>query len=193
MTALNIELLNQELRSSNEMAFKKLFSITYPRLIGYANLFMHDNELARDIVQDTFILFWEKRKNLKDYPPAERLLFIMLKNNCLRYIRDNKFFQSTVSIDQNNIDSIEGLQLLFEFDFLDQEGGIEDYFWVSLLKQLNNLPEKRKEVFIQCKINGHTQQDVALELGISVKAVEKHLSLAKKQLQVLLSEIPYQF
>lgn len=186
----NIDELNSELRAGSEYAFKTLFGLTYPRLICYANMFMQDKELSKDIVQDTFVKFWEKRKNLKDYPPAERLLFVMLKNNCLRYLRDNKFFRTQVSIDQHEIDAFEEVQSLFEFDFLDVESGIEDYFWITLLNQLNNLPKKRREVFIQCKINGYTQQEVAKELGISVKAVEKHLFLAKKQLQVLLSEVP---
>lgn len=120
----NIDELNSELRAGSEYAFKTLFGLTYPRLICYANMFMQDKELSKDIVQDTFVKFWEKRKNLKDYPPAERLLFVMLKNNCLRYLRDNKFFRTQVSIDQHEIDAFEEVQSLFEFDFLDVESGI---------------------------------------------------------------------
>ena len=40
-----------------------------------------------------------------------------------------------------------------------------------------------KYVFIKCKIDGIKQKIVAEELGISIKAVEKHISKAKKLLR----------
>ncbi|MCK5730235.1 MAG: hypothetical protein KAH68_04135 [Draconibacterium sp.] len=37
-----------------------------------------------------------------------------------------------------------------------------------------------KEVFIKCKIEGRKQKEVAKDLGISLKMVEKHISKSKQ-------------
>ena len=51
--------------------------------------------------------------------------------------------------------------------------------------------EKRKLVFIKAKIEGKKNKEVAEELGISVKAVEKHLHQAKDQIrQEMLLKFP---
>jgi len=184
----SLDNFNLKLKAGNEEAYKSLFTLFYPRMVSYANIFVKDNELARDIAQDTFVCFWEKRKNLQEYPPAEKLLFTILRNNCLKFIRDDKFFQSTVSVDNNHWEEI---QHFFRIDFFDPEEEIlEDVFLSFLETYINELPAKRKEIFVKCKLHGQSQKQIACELGISLKTVEKHLACAKKQLQELFPDIP---
>jgi RNA polymerase sigma-70 factor, ECF subfamily len=48
-----------------------------------------------------------------------------------------------------------------------------------------------KAVFIKCKIEGRKQKEVAEELGISLKMVEKHISGAKYRIkEKLLKQYP---
>jgi RNA polymerase sigma-70 factor (ECF subfamily) len=53
----------------------------------------------------------------------------------------------------------------------------------AIRESVDQLPEKRKIVFIRAKVEGKKNREVADELGISVKAVEKHLHLAKEQIR----------
>jgi RNA polymerase sigma-70 factor (ECF subfamily) len=48
-----------------------------------------------------------------------------------------------------------------------------------------------KVVFVKCKLEGKKQTEVAAELGISIKMVEKQISKAKKQIrEQLLKKYP---
>lgn len=46
-----------------------------------------------------------------------------------------------------------------------------------LIRAIDALPERCREVFVLHKIHGLPQQDVATHLGLSIKTVEKHLRL----------------
>ncbi|KTR84442.1 RNA polymerase sigma factor [uncultured Novosphingobium sp.] len=51
--------------------------------------------------------------------------------------------------------------------------------------QLADLPERTAFVFRQYRVEGHSQKAIALELGISLSAVEKHLQRAYKAVLVI--------
>lgn len=157
--------------------------LLYLRLVNYCVLFIKDKDLAKDLVQDCFVKLWERRDDIKEDSSIEGLIFIMLRNKCFNYLRNSKL-SHMISLDSENI--VE-LQQLYQLDFMDKE---EELLEIRLARSINNglneLPLRRKEVFVKCKIEGKKQSVVAEELGISVKAVEKHLKLAKDQLKIVL-------
>lgn len=53
--------LLEEIKRGNEEAFVYLFKNYFPRLRGYAVRFIEDEEIVRDIIQECFLKFWEKR------------------------------------------------------------------------------------------------------------------------------------
>ncbi|MNE92117.1 RNA polymerase sigma factor [compost metagenome] len=54
----------------------------------------------------------------------------------------------------------------------------EKQFQVKLLKAIENLNEKQRIAFLMHRIDGKKYNEIALELNISVKAVEKRIHLA---------------
>ncbi len=60
---------------------------------------------------------------------------------------------------------------------------VTDYNRKIILSAINELPEKCKEIFIKCKINGLTYPKVADDLKISVKTVEAQMSIALRRLR----------
>ena len=54
--------LLEEIKRGNEEAFVYLFKNYFPRLRGYAIRFIEDEEIVRDIIQECFLKFWEKRE-----------------------------------------------------------------------------------------------------------------------------------
>jgi RNA polymerase sigma-70 factor (ECF subfamily) len=48
---------------------------------------------------------------------------------------------------------------------------------------VEELPEKMKFIYKKCKIEGRKQKEVAEELGVTVKAIEKHIAKAKNQIR----------
>lgn len=183
------EYLNQELKEGDPAAFEGLFKLTYARLFSYCKLFIHDSSQADDLIQECFLNLWEKYSLIKPGQSVESLLFVMLRHRCLNYLRDNKFLFS-----DTNIQSLteNDLQHLFELDFTGSESkSLEEELIDSIREEIEKLPEKRKQVFTKSKVEGLKNREVAEQLGISVKSVEKHLKLAKDQIRKeLLTKYP---
>jgi len=181
--------LNIRLQEGNPVAFEELFKQTFPRMIGYCRLFIKDQAQANDLVQECYVKLWEKRSTIKISQSVESLLFVMLRNKCLNYLRDQKlhdFEKDIESIKENE------LQHLYQLDFIGkEEKSVEERLIEAIQQSIEKLPEKRKLVFIKTKVEGKKNKEVAEELDISVKAVEKHLHQAKEQIrQEMLLKFP---
>lgn len=185
---INTQLI-KEIKTGNPDAFKELFRITYPRLKGYCRLFIRDSNQIEDILQESFIILWEKRTEIRLDKNLESYIFLIVRNRCLNLLKENKLkdgIMDPVFIPVNE------LQYLYQLDFLEkEEKSLEEQLIVSLQQAIDCLPDRMKEVFIKCKINGEKQDKVATELGISVKTVEMHISSAKQKItKQLLRQYP---
>ena len=173
--------LNIRLKEGNSAAYEELFKQTFPRLLGYCHLFIHDQAQANDLVQECFVRLWEKRQTIDPRQSVESLLFVMLRNRCLNHLRDQK--NDLIEKKLSNIEENE-LQHLYQLDFAGrEEKSLEEQLIEAIRESVEELPEKRRLVFIKTKIEGKRNKEVAEELGISVKAVEKHLHQAKEQIR----------
>jgi RNA polymerase sigma-70 factor (ECF subfamily) len=64
-----------------------------------------------------------------------------------------------------------------------EEKSLEEMLIQTFQQSVNGLPVKMREVFVKCKLEGKKQKEVAEELGISLKMVEKQIAKAKKQIR----------
>jgi len=178
-------LTKNELKLGNPEAFKEVFSILYPRLKGYCRLFIHNEDQIEDIIQESFITLWEKHESIKPDKSIESFVFVIVRNRCLNYLKKEKLTSNQVNLDNINI---EELQYLYHLDFVEkEEKSMEELLIESFQKAVNELPNKMKLVFTKCKIEGIRQKEVAKELGISLKMVEKHISKSKQQIRIKLA------
>lgn len=173
--------LIKDLANGDSDAFKNIFNLLYPRMMGYCKLFIHDSFQAEDLVQDCFIQLWNKRKKLDPERNINRLMFVMLHNHCLNFLRDNQLSNSSLKLKDHYINYS---QFLYQLDFIgEEEKSLEEQLQVSLQEAIDNLSVRQREVLIKTKIDGQSQKKVADELGITVKAIEKNISLAKKKIK----------
>lgn len=178
-----------ELKRGNPLVFKKVFSLLYPRLKGYCSLFILDKTRIDDIIQETFLSLWENKDSIQPQKSIESYVFVSVRNKCLNYLKQERLENN--NIDVENI-SISELQYLYQLDFnKKEERSLEEQLIDSLKIAIDELPDKMKTVFTLCKIEGKNQKQVAEELGISVKMVEKHISKAKQQIrEKLIRQLP---
>ncbi len=170
-----------ELKKGNPEAFKEIFRILYPRMKGYCSLFVKNRMDAEDIIQECFIILWEKRADIDVNRRIESFMFVILRNRCLNYLKSQNLNLRQIPVE--NV-KIEELQYLYQLDFIKrEEKSLEEQLISSFQEAVNDLPHRMKDVFVKCKIEGIKQKEVADELGISVKAVEKHISAAKEKIR----------
>ncbi len=177
--------LNMKLRDGDPAGYEKLYSLTSVRLKNYCKLFLKDVVLIEDIVQGAYVRLWERHSLIRPEKSVESLLFTVVRNQCLNYLRDEKLSSGNISIDKSEWSD---LQHLYQIDFSGvEEKNLEEQLFDALKDAISKLPERQSQILVRCKINGEKQQKVANEMGISLKAVEKSLAVSKQKLREILT------
>ncbi len=153
---------------------KKQFSVYYHnyyrQLCLHALHFMNDADEAEDVVQETFVSLWDKREHLKTIKSIKAYLYTAVRNNCLTKIRDAK---PTTSLEE-----------LPNQDFLSQDEQMERAeMEARIWKMIDELPERRREIFLMAKRDGMRYKDIAEQTGLTVKTVENHVLRAMQSLR----------
>lgn len=157
-------------------ALETLFKRFYKPLRAYAFRFVGDKDLSEDVVQDVFFELWKRRGSIRFEDAAVKsYLFRAVYTHALNAL--NKKPQ--------NVCSLEPVR---EADILDQY--VTSYMQNSeqslLLKELeeeimsyiNTLPPQCHKIFMLSRSYGLKNREIAEQLDISVKAVEKQISKA---------------
>lgn len=172
----NEKYLLEEIKNGNDLAFQFLFQSYYPRLRGYAARFVDDQEAVRDIIQESFLKFWEKRQ-LIEAISVSSLLFAMVRNACLNHL---KHLQIVEQHAMEHLATLDGKEELYYLDFnLSPEYSL---LYKELQEQvdvvINSLPSRCREVFIMSRFEKKKNREIAEALHISTTAVEKHIAKA---------------
>ena len=80
----------RKMRSGDMKAFERLFVSLYPGLCNIANHYLNNEMLSKDVAQDAFIKWWNKREDFRDFAAVKSFLYITIRNQCLNYIRDHR-------------------------------------------------------------------------------------------------------
>lgn len=167
-----------DLRSEDraELAFRRIFSIYYPRLHNFAMRFISDPDDAEDIVQDVFSKLWQRRAGLS-YISLSSLLLTMTRNGCLNFLRHRVFINEYNS--QYKASQADG-ERLYYLDMLDSADAplLLDELRGRINNVIDSLPPRTQEVFRMSREDGLKNREIAERLGITVKVVEKHVSRA---------------
>jgi RNA polymerase sigma-70 factor (ECF subfamily) len=81
-------IIQQKLKDSDVSGLEFLFHNYYNDLCRYVMVFTHDEQTAKNIVQDLFISIWENRLNIHFYKSIESYLYQASRLNTLNYIRN---------------------------------------------------------------------------------------------------------
>jgi RNA polymerase sigma-70 factor (ECF subfamily) len=181
----DLEIL-EKIRNNDEVAFKVIFNKYYSRLYYFILEFISFDDIAENIVQDTFFTLWNKRHELKDDSNLSAYLFTVAKNNCLYRLRDQRYRQklfTTNSLDQNELEM--NMEVL---NTLDSSAYTFEEIELIIERTLEELPPQCKKVFILSRFEERKNKEIAEELNISVKVVEKHISKGLKKFKVSLKD-----
>jgi len=173
----NEDLLNA-LKAGGEEAFSFIFVKHYGNLFSYAYRILNDNSDAQECVQKTFYHMWDIRHKLEIRDSIKSYLYRSVYNNCINIIRQKKLlvkYEEKGQIDLYFSRIIQSPQT--EMRLIDSETRR------AILQNVGSLPEKCKEIFIRCKINGQSYAEVAGIMDISIKTVENQMTIALKRLK----------
>ncbi|MEY8848419.1 RNA polymerase sigma factor [Psychroserpens sp. XS_ASV72] len=150
----------------NANTFKALYQKYAKDLRRFLFFKTQDMDKAEDVLQDTFVKLWENC-NKVDIEKVRSYLYTVASNTFLNVVKHEKVvrnYQENTSGQHSN----ESPEFIM----------IENEFMEKLEQTIEALPEKQKEVFLLSRIEKKTYKEIADQIGISVKAVEKRMHLA---------------
>lgn len=175
------EITNEELFIVRKMidgdidSFKYFFDRYYNDLCNFVNVYLHDQSLSEEIVQDIFVYFWENREKLQIKSSVRSFLFSASKFKSLNLLRDTKTQKRIIE----EIGKVKS-QLPSE----DEGSHLDtDEFKKILNAAVDQLAPRCREIFLLSKFEELSNKEIAEQLGISVKTVESQMTIALKKLR----------
>ncbi|AYL95716.1 RNA polymerase sigma-70 factor [Mucilaginibacter celer] len=173
---LNNEQLIPLLLSGDEATFEGVYKHFIRPLHVYAISILRDEDTAKGMVQNVFLKLWERRERLQFSGSIKAYLYGAVYNECLNNLRHQKVKvdhqQHVWYMTKDNADESTGMELLDLKEKLQQA--------------MNELPEKCRTVFQLSRFEDLKYQEIADELGISIKTVENQMGKALKTLRLKL-------
>ena len=175
MQVENTDILLKDVRNN----FDKIYVLYYSRMFRFAKEYVLFDEDAENIVQDVFLLLWEKREVLDIQISLVSYLFALVKNKSLDYLRHKVIADE---YKQELSAKLTALELL-NYSFTSDEE-IEQI----LMTAINKLPERCRQVFLKSRIEGKKNREIANELNLTVSTVENQMTIALRKLRVELKD-----
>lgn len=156
--------------------FKILFDTYFEDVRRYVLYRSGDEDIATDIAQDTFMRVWEKQMMI-DPKRVKGLLFKIAGDLFISQYRRKQVAMNFLSAFQPGSKSITPED---EINFTELKNAYD--------AALKSMPEKQRTVFLMNRIDELKYKEIADQLGLSVKAIEKRMSQALEHLKVHLKD-----
>ena len=160
------------MNTCQENVFSEFFKNHVKPLQNFLLYKFGNQDQAEDATQEAFIKLWQ---NCADVPieKAKSYLYTIANNTSLNVIAHQKVVLNYQKNNVLNDRSNESPEFLLE----------EEQFKNKLLTAINRLNETQRVAFLMHRIDGKKYAQIAEELNISIKAVEKRIHLALVELR----------
>lgn len=156
---------------SKEKRIEQLISLYQLPLLRLCIMYLHDEEQAKDAVQETFIKAYRNLESFRGDSSEKTWLTRIAINTCKNIYRSSWFRHVDRSV---------------TLDMIAERSAPPDPMDDLLTTEIMNLPVKLREVALLCWLQGMTCSQTAEALGISRQAVSSRLDRARKKLRFAL-------
>lgn len=147
------------------------------RLLGICLGYVHDIDVAKDILHDTFIIIFSQIGTLREPEKIEQWMCTIARNLSLKHIEKKKRFSGT---------DVSELKELHEEDAA--VTGIEAIPFEDLIKAIDELPTQYGKVFRLSVLEGLSHQEIGEMLGIAPHSSSSNLARAKQLLRKIINQ-----
>ncbi|SDF61737.1 RNA polymerase sigma factor [Chitinophaga filiformis] len=173
--------LSQSLRDGDYPAFEAIYDLYKRPLAARLLKLLKSKEQVAETMQELFLRLWENRSSIDPQRPIKGYLFRIAENMVYDFFRkaanDSKMKTQLLRRAGSAYDSIE--KLLYEKESRD-----------LLYRIIDQLPPQRKKVFMLCKLEEKSYREISESLGISIAAVNDHITKANAFLKRYLAAYP---
>ncbi len=167
-------------------AYSEIFERYSRLLLRHAFRLLNNKEEAQDVVQEVFVMLWEKKETLDPNKALSSYLYSSVRNRIFNLLSHQKVVvKYAESFDQF---AIEGYNITDDTVRENELAKIID-------REIELLPERMREVFLLNKKHGLSYQEIGEQLDISPETakqqVYKSLKILKPKIDNFLSMYPF--
>ena len=151
-------------------AFNALYYKYYRAVFSNVYKLVQQQQAAEDILQDVFASLWINRKKIDPEKAVGGWLFVVSYNKSMKFL--NTAVRERMGVHDERTAEIA------ETPGNDHQEVEYQYHLIN--EAIENLPPKKKKVFILCKLEGMTYEEAATSLGISPHTVKEYVSSSLK-------------
>ncbi|HEY0176767.1 MAG TPA: RNA polymerase sigma-70 factor [Pedobacter sp.] len=165
------------LKKDDQLAYNEIYQRYKWVLFLHAIKRIRNREEAKDIVQELFVTLWDKRKELDLTGHLSGYLYTAVRNRVIKFISHQQVASVYISSLGNSISA--GICIT---DHRIRESNLA----AIIEREIQELPEKMKEVFILSRRHNLSHKEIAAQLGIEETTVKRQVSNALKILRTKL-------
>jgi len=169
-----------EVCSGDQKAFSILHKTLYSKMYSKVRFIIKDEDLANDILQDTFVKLWLRRNYIGKIDNVPNYFFMAARSTCISYLRDSKKSELRMLEIGANTEgdyvqsSVEEIILERELSFGQRK---------ILDAALSCLPRRQSEVMQLRFYENLNLKEIGLHTGIKYQSVVNHMYRAVQALR----------
>lgn len=169
-----------ELSKEEKEKFEALFRTMYPKVKAFAAKILQSEDDAEDIAEDIFVKLLNDFQAWENPETRNSFIYTLTRNHIFNFLKHKAIEQKFQAEKEINLS-----------DYY-EESEIHNSLYAKELKLLveltiKNMPKQRRKIFVMSRFQKKTHAEIAEELDLSVRTVERHVYLALKELKKVIS------
>lgn len=164
----------RQLHKGSNAALSYFFDLHHKALYYFAFNLVQDILQAEDIVSESYLKIWERRESFETEQNIKAFLYITCRNACLNHIKARKRENTSQEnyLHQKEFQEEAIVNKIIKSEVLD-----------SLHREIEQLPEKCKEIFKLIYFEDMKTDEIAKLLNLSVQTVRNQKVRARELLR----------
>lgn len=165
-------LLLKKLSEGDQRSFESLY-LQYRQLV-YTGVWklMKCHDTSQEILQDVFVKVWQNRAKIDTSKSFRAYLYTISQSTVYDYFRRIASDQAKVNQFSKNYSAIKTNEIEEQIAFTEVQQHLDTI--------LESMPERCRQVFVLCKIEGRSYDEVAKLLNISTATINNHIVKATR-------------
>ncbi|PUV23696.1 MULTISPECIES: RNA polymerase sigma-70 factor [Sphingobacterium] len=176
----DVDLLKKIVHKDRD-AFETIYKAYFRKLYTLSFRYLRDEAIAEELTNDVFMMLWENAGKLAINQSLGAYLSRSVINLSLTHLKKNQ------RLKDHNQNYLKDLNPADDSDQTDHATLYESKLLMieSILKEL---PPQCRKIVLMSKYDKMKQQEIADQLGISIKTVKNHLTIAYDKIRVALAK-----
>lgn len=161
------------LKQGDKKCFDEIFEMYYDRSFAYAMSLLKNGAATEDVIQNVFLKIWLGRKTIDLSKDFDNYVLTAVRNEAISYLR-LKYNNSKVNGEIPDVEDIHA-DIMANVIYSETNSRIREL--------IEKMPPQRRRVFEMNRYENKSAKEIAKEMNLSPRTVERHIALAMLDLR----------